>query len=123
MSWETLLKKRKKINLSLVKNIAKEILDREDPPQFAISSLTDMVVPIYLERTDVYTKRTRGIKQLLSQSLPNMGYYRVDAQTKVRTCYLIKGRKQGMFYVKEGVNVPKKERKYSYLKLRGENNG
>jgi hypothetical protein len=48
MSWETILKK-KKINIDGLRKITKHILDTYDPKQFALASLTEMVVPVYLK--------------------------------------------------------------------------
>ena len=119
MSWETVLKK-KKINMDGLKKIIKHILDNFNPKQFAITSLVELVVPVYLKYNQhldaISSGRTGGtpferrIGGIISNVVKNMGYSAVAQDSKggtrefVARDYLIMGKRKGAFLLKDGEN-------------------
>tara|TARA_Y100000401_G_C8324335_1_gene227236 strand:- start:3355 stop:3633 length:279 start_codon:yes stop_codon:yes gene_type:complete len=73
MTWDTVLKVRRKINMPHLKRIVDHILPNMVEDEFALSDLAKMVTTTYLEYNP-NTKRALNISSILSQMLQNRGY-------------------------------------------------
>ena len=131
MSWMDILK-AKKINMDGLRKIIKHFLDTYDPKQFALSSLIELVVPVYLkynkhQGAPLSSERMRipiekRITSIVARTIRNMGYSPAGVgdkgltRTKVARDDLQLGQKtKGSFYVKDG------EQFYSVLDSNKEN--
>ena len=72
MSWETVLKKKKKINMDHLRKIVDHLLTQIHDKEFALEDFNKMVTSTYRK----YNPRERSVnlQSILSQMLRNRGY-------------------------------------------------